>query len=139
MTAEDERQYDHDEGLRIGKAMLASLIREGRPATSLVDHIVEDIALEIILGRLRPGQDVNSVELARRDHSSRTPVREALLTLQREGLVDIEARRRPRVSRVTPDQVRDVYQVRASLHALVSELIVRSGDADLAVLVHDDR
>lgn len=134
MTAEDKRQFD-DEGLRIGKAMLASLIREGRSAASLVDHIVEDIALQIILGRLRPGEDVNSVELARRYHSSRTPVREALLTLQREGLVDIEARRRPHVSRVTLDQIRDVYQVRASLHALVSELIVRSGtDADLAVL-----
>lgn len=134
MTAEEKRLFD-DEGLRIGKAMLAALIREGRPAASLVDHIVEDIALQIILGRLPPGADVNSVELARRYHSSRTPVREALLTLQREGLVDIEARRRPRVSLVTPDQVRDVYQVRASLHGLVSELIVRSGgDAELAVL-----
>ena len=124
-----------DEGIRVGRMMLAALIRDGRPASSLVDHIVEDIALQIILGRLPPGAEVNSVELARRYHSSRTPVREALLTLQREGLVEIEARRRPHVSRVTLDQVRDVYQVRASLHALVSELIVRAGAAvDLSVL-----
>ncbi|HEY2694269.1 MAG TPA: GntR family transcriptional regulator [Pseudonocardiaceae bacterium] len=105
--------------------------------TSLVDRIVADVAMRIIDGRLAPGADVNSVELAKRCGSSRTPVREALLTLQREGLVDIPARRRPRVAPVTLTQVRELYEVRASLHGLVSELIVRdAADADLAVL-HD--
>lgn len=105
--------------------------------TSLVDRIVADVAMRIIDGRLAPGADVNSVELAKRYGSSRTPVREALLTLQREGLVDIPARRRPRVAPVTLTQVRELYEVRASLHGLVSELIVRdAADADLAVL-HD--
>jgi DNA-binding GntR family transcriptional regulator len=118
-----------------GEGMLAALLREGRPNSSLVDHIVEDIATQIILARLPPGADLNSVDLARRYGSSRTPVREALLTLEREGLVEIPARRRPRVAPVTLDQVRDIYQVRASLHGLVSELIVKAAsDDDLAVL-----
>lgn len=118
-----------------GHGMLAVMLRDGRPATSRVDHMVEDLATRIILGRLPPGADLNSVDLARRYGSSRTPVREALLTLQREGLVEIPARRRPRVALVTLDQVRDVYQVRASLHGLVSELIVsKADDAGLAVL-----
>jgi DNA-binding GntR family transcriptional regulator len=124
-----------DQGLPPGEGMLGALLREGRPNTSLVDHIVEDVAMQIILARLPPGADLNSVDLARRYGSSRTPVREALLTLQREGLVEIPARRRPRVSLVTLDQVRDIYQVRASLHGLVSELIVdEATDASLAVL-----
>ena len=123
------------EGLPSGEGMLAALLREGRPNTSLVDHIVEDIAMQIIVARLPPGADLNSVDLARRYSSSRTPVREALLTLQREGLVEIPARRRPRVALVTMDQVRDLYQVRASLHGLVSELIVHEAtDESLAVL-----
>lgn len=115
--------------------MLARLLREDRPNASLADHMAEDIAQQIILGRLRPGADLNSVDLARRYGSSRTPVREALLTLQREGLVEIPARRRPRVAPMTLDQVRDVYQVRATLRGLVSELVVRNaGEDDLAVL-----
>ncbi|MDN3351219.1 GntR family transcriptional regulator [Actinomadura sp. DC4] len=118
-----------------GQGMLAALLREGRPNTSLVDHIVEDVAMQIILAKLPPGADLNSVDLARRYGSSRTPVREALLTLEREGLVEIPARRRPRVALVTLEQVRDIYQVRASLHGLVSELIVREAkDESLAVL-----
>ena len=123
------------EGLPSGEGMLAALLREGRPNSSLVDHIVEDIAMQIIVARLPPGADLNSVDLARRYGSSRTPVREALLTLQREGLVEIPARRRPRVALVTMEQVRDIYQVRASLHGLVSELIVHEAtDESLAVL-----
>lgn len=115
-----------------GAAMLRHML--GQPSDgSLVDRIVEDVAMQIIDGRLEPGADVNSVELAKRYSSSRTPVREALLTLQREGLVDIPARRRPRVAPVTLVQVRDVYEVRASLHGLVSELIVRDRP-DLDVL-----
>ncbi|GAB2863133.1 GntR family transcriptional regulator [Actinoallomurus bryophytorum] len=123
------------EGLPSGEGMLGALLREGRPNTSLVDHIVEDIAMQIIVARLPPGADLNSVDLARRYKSSRTPVREALLTLQREGLVEIPARRRPRVALVTLEQVRDIYQVRASLQGLVSELIVHEAtDESLAVL-----
>ncbi|HEY1570589.1 MAG TPA: GntR family transcriptional regulator [Pseudonocardiaceae bacterium] len=111
-----------------GSDVLGRMLGETRSDTSLVDKMVEDLAMRIIDGRLPPGADVNSVELARRYGSSRTPVREALLTLQREGLVDIPARRRPRVALVTLAQVREMYEVRASLHALVSELIVQSAD-----------
>ncbi|HEX5116947.1 MAG TPA: GntR family transcriptional regulator [Pseudonocardiaceae bacterium] len=111
-----------------GSDVLGRMLGETRSDTSLVDKMVEDLAMRIIDGRLPPGADVNSVELARRYGSSRTPVREALLTLQREGLVDIPARRRPRVALVTLAQVREMYEVRASLHALVSELIVQQAD-----------
>jgi hypothetical protein len=51
------------EGLPSGEGMLAALLREGRPNTSLVDHIVEDIAMQIIVARLPPGADLNSVDL----------------------------------------------------------------------------
>lgn len=116
-----------------GTQMLRRMLGGPGGDGSLVDRIVEDLAMQIIDGRLAPGADVNSVELAKRYATSRTPVREALLTLQREGLVEIPARRRPRVAPVTASQIRDVYEVRASLHGLVSELIVRTSP-DLDVL-----
>ncbi|MEV4143687.1 GntR family transcriptional regulator [Amycolatopsis sp. NPDC049691] len=113
--------------------VLRRMLLDGRTDVSLVDRIVEDLARRIIDGSLPPGADVNSVDLARRFSTSRTPVREALLTLQREGLVDIPARRRPRVAPVTLAQARELYEIRASLHALVSELIV-ARSPDLSVL-----
>jgi DNA-binding GntR family transcriptional regulator len=122
-------------GAETGLELLRGMLRDGRGESSLVDRIAEDVATRIIDGRLPPGADVNSVELAKRYSSSRTPVREALLTLQREGLVEIPARRRPRVSPVTLGQAREMYELRASLHGLVSELIVRNaGDDSLQVL-----
>ena len=49
-----------------------------------------------------PGADLNSVELATRFGTSRTPVREALMLLEKEGLVEIPPRRRPRVCAYQP-------------------------------------
>jgi DNA-binding GntR family transcriptional regulator len=124
-----------ENGDRPGSDVLRQMLRDGRTDVSLVDRIVEDLARQIIDGTLQPGADVNSVELAKRYSTSRTPVREALLTLEREGLVDVPARRRPRVAPVTITQARELYEIRASLHALVSELIVSTADdQDLDVL-----
>ena len=48
---------------------------------------------EILASRLQQGQALAEVELARRLGASRTPVREALLRLEADGLVRIEPRR----------------------------------------------
>lgn len=102
---------------------------------SLVGNIARDLADDIVAGRLRPGHDLNSVELARRFDTSRTPVREALLLLEKEGLVEIEAHRRPRVKRWSWSDVCELYQVRSTLNGLVAELIVKNAsDADLELL-----
>jgi DNA-binding GntR family transcriptional regulator len=95
-------------------------------------EIVEWVARGIIEGRLRPGDDLNSVDLAKRFGVSRTPVREALFALSREGLVDWSPRRRPRVSTLSLKEVREIYQLRAILYAQVSFAIVeRASDAEL--------
>jgi DNA-binding GntR family transcriptional regulator len=109
----------------------------GRPATSdsVVDQILVAVGTAIVEGRLRPGDDLNSVELARMFRSSRTPVREALLTLEREGLVEIAAHRRPRVRGLLLGEVREIYELRATLHGLVSRRIVeRATDSDIELL-----
>src|SRR5258707_5796216 len=48
------------------------------PYTTLFRSIIE--------GRLQPGDDLNTVELSKQFHTSRTPVKEALLLLEKEGL-----------------------------------------------------
>jgi DNA-binding GntR family transcriptional regulator len=89
-----------------------------------VAEIVDWVARGIIEGRLRPGDDLNSVDLAKRFGVSRTPVREALFVLTREGLVDWSPRRRPRVAAMNLKEVREIYELRALLYAQVSLAIV---------------
>lgn len=120
-----------------GKAILRRILCRDEESASLVGQIAQQIGLAIIEGRLAPGDDLNSVDLAAQYGTSRTPVREALMLLEKEGLVEIPPRRRPRVALLSIEQVREIYQVRASLYALVAELILARGasEVDLSVLL----
>jgi DNA-binding GntR family transcriptional regulator len=117
------------------RALMLMSIRDGGDRAPLAQEIFDEIAIAIVEGRLQPGDDLNSVDLARRFGTSRTPVREALADLERQGVIVVPPRRRPYVSGVTLKQVKDLYDLRACLFALVSELIVdtcpRSGRAGL--------
>jgi DNA-binding GntR family transcriptional regulator len=93
---------------------------------SLVGRIANDIARAISDGSLQAGDDLNSVELATRFGTSRTPVREALMLLEKEGLVEIPPRRRPRVARISLDEVEELYQIRSVLNGMMITLFVRN-------------
>jgi DNA-binding GntR family transcriptional regulator len=69
----------------------------------------------IVGGRLEPGRRLKEEELARELGISRTPVREALLMLQAEGLVDAIPNRGAMVRVHTPEDLDDLYQLRALL------------------------
>jgi DNA-binding GntR family transcriptional regulator len=105
-------------------SIFASVLERSANLDSLVGSIAEWIGRSIIEGRLRPGDDLNSVTLSKQFKTSRTPVREALMLLEKEGLVTIPPRRRPYVTQISLREVREIYQVRAHLYALVADLIV---------------
>ncbi len=118
-----------------GSAILNRILNRAGESDSLVGRIAESVGLAIIEGRFAPGADLNSVDLSAQFSTSRTPVREALMLLEKEGLVEIPPRRRPRVAPLSIEAVREIYQVRASLYALVAELIVpRATDSELGTL-----
>jgi DNA-binding GntR family transcriptional regulator len=75
----------------------------------------EVIRAAIIDGRLPPAQRLKEEELARELGMSRTPVREALLMLQSEGLVESIPRRGATVRAYAVDDLDDTYQLRALL------------------------
>jgi DNA-binding GntR family transcriptional regulator len=106
------------------RALMLMSIRNMGDREPLGQDIFDEVAIDIVEGRLRPGDSLNSVDLARRFGTSRTPVREALAELERHGVVAVPPRRRPYVVHVTLKQVHDVYILRANLFSLVSELIV---------------
>jgi DNA-binding GntR family transcriptional regulator len=118
-----------------GHREILRVLGRSENANSVVDQILVSVGTAIVEARLRPGDDLNSVELARTFQSSRTPVREALLILEKVGLVEIAAHRRPRVRRLLLDEVREIYELRATLYALVSRRIVENAtESDLSSL-----
>ncbi|CAN7703581.1 GntR family transcriptional regulator [Caballeronia sp. LjRoot31] len=110
--------------VRDRRALVLMSVRNADDRPPLARKIFDDVVLDIVEGRLAPGDGVNSVELARRFGTSRTPVREALAELERQGIVVVPQRRRPYIAPVTLKQVKDIYDLRACLFSLVSELIV---------------
>ena len=70
--------------------------------------------------RARPGAKLRQVEIARSYGVSTTPVREALATLQREGLVRHHPQRGAVVFLPTVDDLRHHYEIRAALEALAA-------------------
>jgi DNA-binding GntR family transcriptional regulator len=108
------------------RALMLTSIRNLADREPLAQEIFDEVAIDIVEGRLRPGDSLNSVDLSRRFGTSRTPVREALAELERHGVIAVPPRRRPYVVQPTLKQVHDVYVLRANLFSLVSELIVDS-------------
>jgi DNA-binding GntR family transcriptional regulator len=122
-------------GLTAGQREILRVLGRAEDVDSVGARILVSVGTAIVEGRLKPGDDLNSVELARQFNSSRTPVREALMTLEREGLVEIAPRKRPRVRRLGIAEVREIYELRAELYGLVSRRIVaRCGPQELREL-----
>jgi DNA-binding GntR family transcriptional regulator len=76
------------------------------------------LADEIVRGRLAPGSSLDEIELARRFHVSRTPVREAIRMLAASGLVEIRAHRAAVVARPSHETLIGMFEVMAELEAL---------------------
>ncbi|MFT4083499.1 MAG: GntR family transcriptional regulator [Nocardioides sp.] len=118
-------------------AELTRLLRLKERRQPAVAQIAVWIGLGIVEGRLEPGQDLNSVELSHRFGTSRTPAREALMLLESEGLVEIRARKRPRVASFTPTRVREIYFVVRSLLAVVGVLAAAKVAAAEVPVLHE--
>jgi DNA-binding GntR family transcriptional regulator len=124
-----------DRSLRRAEAVVQRVIAERHDRPSLVARIAAEVGALIVVGRLAPGDDLNSVELSRRYQTSRTPVREALMLLEKEGLVDVPPRRRPRVVTFSVGEIREIYRARAALFDLIAaDTTAKASPADIAGL-----
>ena len=83
----------------------------------------------IVDGTLTPGERLRDAELAEWLGVSRTPIREALLELQRAGLIIARAGRETLVSPLDADATRQAAEVASALHALAARLAVPRLDA----------
>ncbi|CAN5859540.1 GntR family transcriptional regulator [soil metagenome] len=99
--------------------------------TNLRDRVVEQVRVAIIEGRLKPGDHVAEVKLTAQLGVSRTPVREALILLEREGLVVAAPNRGAFVRVFAETDVDTIFSMRTVLENFAAERVVGTlGTAD---------
>jgi len=100
--------------------------RAGPPAPggSLVESAYRQMRRRILDNVWSPGFRALEQELALELGMSRTPVREALIRLQNEGLVEVIPRHGMRVLPVSAADMRDIYEMLTALESTAAELAV---------------
>lgn len=97
--------------------MKASSIGKVEKSVSLRERISESLSGAIISGELAPGAMVTVPMLAAEFEVSATPVREAMLDLEKRGLVRSVANKGFRVTEVREQDLRDIIEIRTLLEA----------------------
>ena len=112
------------------RAVMAVLPPTASTESSKADLVHQQLKEEIELGELAPGTPLSELWLVERTGASRTPVREALRRLAAEGLVDLTPRQGARVSRVSLQNVRDLFDFRSMLEPEAIRQATQAAAAD---------
>lgn len=108
------------------EAGVPRLVREG---------IYERIRAEILSCALQPGSQIHEQDLARRYEVSKSPIRDALLRLQEQHLVEVLPRKGYRVRPISVGDAIEMYEMRLLYErACVARVIDEASDAEVAGL-----
>jgi len=118
------------------RAMTGIPAAAGAERRSLADEAYAALKAEILTNRLAPGSQRLEEELAARLGMSRTPVREALIRLEREGFLELVPRRGARIRALTKRDVREITEVLNCLETQAAERLAsrRLAAAEIARL-----
>src|SRR5262245_1164680 len=92
---------------------------------SLADDVVDRLRDAIFHGSFKPGEPLREEQLAAMLDVSRGPVREALVQLEREGLVLVRRHRGATVARLSRGDLEEVYSLRLALERLATQRAVQ--------------
>lgn len=102
---------------------------------SLADDVVDRLRNAILHGSFKPGEPLREEQLAAMLDVSRGPVREALVQLEREGLVLVRRHRGATVARLSHSDLEEVYSLRLALERLAVQRAARyAADEDFAAM-----
>jgi DNA-binding GntR family transcriptional regulator len=111
---------------------MPDVMNAGAPIQALQEKVYFRLKESIINCGMMPGSVISEERLALEFGTSRTPIREALLRLQRENLVVIFPRQGTFVSQISLKDIHEIYQIRL----IIEPRVARSsgGNMDPAVL-----
>lgn len=90
---------------------------------TLKDHVYNYIAKKIINGELQPNEKINENEIVKKMNISRTPVREALIQLASEGLLENVPRKGFVLSHVDENTAKELYAVIGLLEGYAAKVV----------------
>lgn len=109
------------------------MMAEGEAKDTLADAIAYELRREILRGNLAPGAPIKERDNAERQGVSRTPMREAIRILAKEGLVQLRPLRSPLVADPSLSEIVDQVRVLHALELLSGELACENAsDAEIA-------
>ncbi len=126
MTQTGRKTPDTESG-----SLATTILHNSAPTQSLAEQIAENVAQAIIAGDYPPGRRIQEQVLAAKFQVSRGPIREALRILEKEGLVQILPRRGAQVTKLTVEEINDIFEIRASLLGLAAKLATKRNDPEI--------
>lgn len=100
------------------------------PSGGAAVRVAESLREAILSGTYRPGERIRQEELATRYGASRLPVRDALRTLEAEGLVILVPNTGAWVAKLSMEECEEVYQIRERVEPLLLRMSVPRLDAE---------
>jgi GntR family transcriptional regulator, rspAB operon transcriptional repressor len=111
--------------------------RSGRPRTATAaSRIYSDLRAELVSLQRRPGEVISEAEIALSYGVSRTPVREAILKLSDEGLLEIFPQSGIYVSRIPIAALPEAIIVRKALEATTAQLAAERASSSQILILH---
>lgn len=95
---------------------------------SIREQSLDTLREAILSGELKPGQSLKEMDLARQLGVSRAPIREALRILNSEGLVETIPYHGTTVTRLTKDDIEEIYGMRMLLESYALERVMAAGE-----------
>jgi DNA-binding GntR family transcriptional regulator len=101
-----------------------------KPQHSLAEHAFEHLKQDILRCHFRPGQILNEADLASRYKMSKTPIREAINLLRRDGFVQVLPRRGVLVRSIELQDVQNTFLLRLLLEPEAAALAATRATTD---------
>ncbi|CAG7597695.1 GntR family transcriptional regulator [Rhodococcus opacus] len=96
------------------------------------EQVYVQLKQDILNGTLSPGQSLSAIDVGTRFSASRTPVRQAFLRLEADGLVSLTDRQGARVAPISIKSVRDLFELRILLEAAAARMVAEAVGRDTA-------
>lgn len=94
----------------------------------LADDVYEQLVAAIMAREIGPDDNLVQEKLAAEMQISRTPVREALMRLEQEGVLEVSKRGSFRLYRMDDQEVRELYQSRAAVEGQCARILAARAD-----------
>lgn len=102
------------------------MVKQNNQELTLKEKAYEFIKHKILNCEMKPGSDILEDQLIEQLGSSRTPVREALMRLEHEGLINIFPRKGSFVAQITIKDIQNIFEIREIVEIQVAKMICDS-------------